>query len=189
LAGKEMKKIIILFLILFAVIGFVNSDAPAGNVIAVKKVVVDPSVRGPDSSLSATAYIRNYDAVERLVDVNFYIADKKGFPIGGEEFEESFDAELIGAGATLEKTHVFDKTVLTFELDEIENYYVVAEAYLDESEGITEEHLYDNSRKTIWTNAVKRTPGFPEANHLSLLIVLLAVSLIIFYRKNNSWLP
>lgn len=180
-----MKRIIILFAVIFF-IGFANSDVPEGNVIAVKDLVVEPPVRGEDSDLSATAFIRNFDDSERDVDLIFYITDTKGIRVGVDGFEASLNKQPVGALETKGFSHSFDKTKLTFELEGIETYFVVVEAYLDESEPITETHLYDNSRKRVWTNAVKRTPGFPEANHLSVLIVLLTVSLIIFYRKKNS---
>ncbi|MBU1120252.1 hypothetical protein KJ660_00055, partial [Candidatus Micrarchaeota archaeon] len=73
---------------------------------------------------------------------------------------------------------------LDWGLNDIGNYFVVVEAVA--AMDPPEEYLFDNERREAWTNAIKRKVAVTEANYLSVIIVLMAALMIIFYRKKAN---
>ncbi|MFH1545007.1 MAG: hypothetical protein ABIE23_02875, partial [archaeon] len=150
------------------------------NVIMVDNLKVNPLIRNGNVPLNVSASIINVTPLATNVTVRIYITDEEG---NEKEIEETIELPIAGAG-TEEVSHSFAADELDWGLNDIGNYFVVVEAVA--AMDPPEEYLFDNERREAWTNAIKRKVAVTEANYLSVIIVLMAALMIIFYRKKAN---
>lgn len=142
--------------------------------IKIEDLKLEPKFKTEEFDLTATAWIKNEGKNDAVVDIEFYISEVDGT---GKYFVQNRDGVSIPANSTKEESVTFSRNNLNFELGRIKNYFVVVEANVDPSGEISEEYLFDNSRREAWTNAIKRPLVVPEINYL---LVLMVVGFIVF---------
>ncbi|MBU1120251.1 VWA domain-containing protein, partial [Candidatus Micrarchaeota archaeon] len=99
-------------------------ESPSTN-IKIEDLKLNPKFKTEEFDLTATAWIKNEGKNDAVVDVEFYISEVDGT---GKYFVQKREGISIPANSTREESVTFSRNNLNFELERIQNYFVVVEA-------------------------------------------------------------
>lgn len=161
----------------------IHVSGEENNVLIVNDLKITPTARQPPSDLTAKAYIKNLTLEQITVDVTFTLTGEDGTEYAVDS--DTYADTGIDAGETLEAEVVFEDQK---ELVDLESgiYYIKVRADLSEGNLVEEEYFVDNERRETWVNLKqKKMVAVPETNYLAVLIVLLSVISIIYYKRRK----
>ncbi|MBU1120990.1 MAG: hypothetical protein ABIE23_00105 [archaeon] len=155
------------------------------NVISIDDLKITPSARQPPSDVTANVVIKNLVPVDVTVDITFSITDEGGdIPPGLDVI--TLEDIVIPVGGTAEPSAVFEDQKDLIDLAS-GIYYIKVRVDLDPILNVVEEEYFvDNERRETWVNLKqKKMVAVPETNYLAVLIVLLSVISIIYYKRRK----